>query len=474
MVIIFTGKFCRERKFAFATRYQIKPKAADKNLRDIKLWSSPVPSQKQRFKSLRHFVQDGLWSSVCDGFAENNFSPLAVFLSASAAQIGAFSASQQLLGCWLQLWSEKLIKFFGSRKRLVLFCVSLQSVFLGLMTIGVYKGWGFGAFFIFAVLFTAFGSLSGPAWNAWVSDLLPGKRRGACFAVRNQRTYPASFISLVVGGILLDLVSKKFGGELAFCLVFFIGYVAKLCTLNHLVQQQEHRLKIVTLRAKGPIHLLKEAWTDRRMRRIVTFFGAMGFACNLSGPFQVPYILKTLHYSYFQFTLLLGSMAIGRFLAAPFIGRYIDRFGSRRLLSFSAALMPFSPFGWLLTQNYFALLAVFFVSGVIWAGFDMCSFSYLAECVPSHRRPRVFAARLVAWGLFSFFGASLGGLLLEANVGHSSILISGFGFTAGSLVVFWASTIARSLAALSVLRIPKPVPHHYEHVHVEDSVVEAA
>ncbi|MBI3556344.1 MAG: MFS transporter [Deltaproteobacteria bacterium] len=426
-----------------------------------------MKTNTRRFKSLRHFTQDGLWSSVCEGIAESNFSPFAVVLEATAAEVGFLSSMQQLLGCWLQLWCEPLIGFFGSRKRLVLWCVAAQSTMLMLMIWGAFSQWGLLVFAVLTILFTSFGAVSGPVWNTWVSDLLPPRRRGVCFAIRNQRTYPMSFLSLILGGFLLDHLGAGLSLRLAFCAVFSIGLFAKVSALRHLSLQQEHAYEKSTSGNLGPLGLLRESTRDPELRKIVFFFGAMGFAVNLSGPFQAPYLLKTLNFSYTQYTFLLGVMSIARFLAAPYVGRIVDRIGSRRLLMYSSMVMPVIPIGWCLTANYYALVGVFFISGTFWAAFDLCAFTYLAECMPVALRPRVFAAKQVSWNLLSFAGAAVGGLLIESSLLQHTLAL-------GTVVVFWASAFARGFAALSVLRIPISMTDAAEEAEPEQAPAQAA
>ena len=421
----------------------------------------------RRFKSLRHFRQDGLWSSACEGIAESNFAPFAVLLEASAAEVGFLTSMQQLLGCWLQLWCEPLIALLGSRKRLVLWCVIFQSAMLALMIVGAFEKWGLLFFSALSIVFTGFGALSGPAWNTWVSDLLPPRRRGVCFSIRNQRTYPVSFLSVILGGFLLDRLGSDVGVRMAFCAVFSIGLFAKISALRHLSLQQEFPFELSRTGNLGPISLLRESTRDPELRKIVVFFGAMAFAINLCGPFQAPYLLKTLNFSYLQYTFLLGAMSIARFLAAPSVGRIVDRIGSRSLLVYSTMLMPLIPLGWCLTRNYYALLGIYFGSGIFWAAFDLCAFTYLAECMPVALRPRVFTAKQVSWNLMSFAGAAGGGLLLESAALQHTLAM-------GTIIVFWASMFARGFAALSVLRIPRPLAEVVAEAESEPLSAEAA
>jgi MFS family permease len=146
-------------------------------------------------------------------------------------------------------------------------------------------------------------------------------------------------------------------------------------------------------------------------------------------------------FSYLQYTFLLGVMSIARLLTAPHVGRLVDHFGSRRPLIWAALAMPLLPFGWCLAKSYYSFVATYFVSGVVWATYDLCAFTYLAETLNPAKRSRVFASRQATANLMSFAGAAVGGILLKS-------------LTGGTTVVFWASTLGRGLAALVAFGLP--------------------
>jgi MFS family permease len=387
-------------------------------------------SNSRRGNRLKHFVKDGIWASVCEGFAESNFNAFATALSASPHHLSILTSSQSFAGCWLQLWSEKLVGIVGSRKKLVLICVSLQIIFLGGMAIVALGGFSSWIFMALTLLFTAVAGLSGPVWSSWVSHLLPSKRRGLYFGIRSQRTYPAQFASLLLGGLILQNVEASWAGtrgiQLAFVVVFLLGLVAKLLSLRNLFLQPE-RPFVLPKKTVGPIEL------------VINFFAVMGLAINVSAPFQTPYLLKTLHFSYFQFSLITAFYIGARCFGAPLIGRLIDTWGSRHLLLVSTLLMPCIPLGWSLSTGLPGLLAIQFAGGIIWTVFDLCTFSFLTETSTEENRQRIFALKHVAWSLGSSSGAILGGVL--AN------------FAGNLAIVFWGSTLARAIASIFVLSL---------------------
>lgn len=397
-------------------------------------------NQKTSKKRLKHFVRDGVGASVCEGFAETNFQAFTTTLHGTADQLGMLSSLQNLTACWLQLWSEKLVNRLGSRKRLVVLCVSAQVAILALMFAGTIQGLGVFAFMALMLAFSAIGGLSGPVWSSWVSELLPSRRRGFCFGVRNQRTYPAQFAALIAGGLILQQIERLFGGargtQIAFCTVFAVGLTAKVFSLHHLTRQPEG-LAALPKASLGPFQLLKVGYQDLDLRKIILFCCAMGFAINLSGPFQAPYLLQTLKLSYFQFASATAALVIARFLAAPHLGRILDRVGYQRPLLISSLLMPCIPLGYCLSKGYAGILMTQFMGGFIWTVFDLSLFSFLTDSTGSEHRQRAFALKQVSWSLAAAAGAAIGALIVARF--HLPVY------------AFWASTVGRFAAAVFVV-----------------------
>jgi MFS family permease len=404
--------------------------------------SKKTTRSSKKNSNLKPFVREGIWSSACEGFAEANFNAFSTFLMTSSDKISYLSASQNLTGCWLQLWSEKLVNYLGSQKRLVLICVSLQVFILALLLPMISLGISPCTFMGFVLAFGALGGLSGPVWNTWTSQLLPKKRRGFCFGIRNQRTYPAHFISILIGGFIIQKLELTLFGTQAsqygFLAVFGFGMVSKVLSLKHLWSQPETPF-IRPQEVLGPQELIRLAYNDSQMGKTALFFGAMGFAINISAPLQVPFLLHSLHTSYIQISCVSAAYIGARFFAAPSIGKWIDTYGPRSILLYSALLMPFMSLGWSCARSYEFILLTQIFAGLVWTTFELCSFSYLTETTHPENRQRAFSLKHVAWNLGGSSGAILGGILEPLFVNSQG--------------VFWTSTIFRTIAALLVFRM---------------------
>ena len=321
--------------------------------------------------------------------------------------------------------------------------MSAQIVFLFALIWSVYLKWGFFTFIILSVGFTVLGSLSVPVWSHWVSELLPDKKRGVCFGVRNQVSAPAQLLAVLLAGGLLQWGQKhvKLGFEIEhlFGVIFLMGLAAKLFSFWQLLQQPDvkNTEETALLAPENPLKFLKMSWRCHYTQRVALILSVSGFAIHLSLPFQTTYLLQVLHLGYDELGLITATYLGVRFLISQPIGRLLDHSGARVPLLVSSALLPLSPLGWVSSHSFLGIFLTQMIASAVWSVFDLSVFAFISESTTQERRQRAFTVRYMAWNLSSVGGAVLGGLLV------SQMKNPGF--------VFYASFLARSLAALIVM-----------------------
>lgn len=212
-----------------------------------------------------------------------------------------------------------------------------------------------------------------------------------------------------------------------------------LFTVGHLSLQPELPFTLPT-HTYGPLQLLYVCYRNRPTRHTLTFFAILGFAISFSGAFQIPFLLNHLHFTYFQLAASTSLFVFARFIAAPWVGKIVDTHGSRKPLMIASALLPIVAFGWAVSGSFYGILMTQFIAGIIWTGFEVFSFTFLAENTQPAERHRIFATKQVAWNFSSAAGA-LGGAAFATY------------FTSAA-AVFWASCILRIFAVLFLLGLP--------------------
>ncbi|MBI4448087.1 MFS transporter [Candidatus Woesearchaeota archaeon] len=371
-------------------------------------------NDEQVKKSLKYSIIDGSFHSAMLGFGESFLSAFAVFLKATSMQLGLLSALPQLLGSLSQLYSNKLIKNFKSRKKVVCTFALLQ----GLMYLPIALVYFFGTLSIFHLIFFVslywiFGSILSPAWNSWMGDLVNEKERGIYFGRRNSITGLVSFIAFFIGGYLLERFSDGILMHyLGFATLFALALLSRIASFIYLTKKYEPPASIVEEDQFGFSEFLRHA-LSKNYGRFVFYLALMNFAVALPGPFFTPYMLKDLQFDYKMFTLVTATAMVIRFVSMPLWGKLCDKYGTKKILSATGFLMPLVPLLWVFSPNISYLILVEAYSGFVWAGFDTASFNFIFDSTLPQKRATSVAYYNILNGVTIFLGAISGSILVK-------------------------------------------------------------
>ena len=367
-------------------------------------------------KSLRYSVFDGAFAAVMIGLGESFFVAYSLFLKATPLQVGLLSSLPQGLGSLLQIFSNRLIRAFGSRKRLVVAAALLQ----GLMYVPVAMVFFLGEFrvrhlILFTCLYWTFGMILGPAWNSWMGDLVSDDRRGAYFGRRSKITGTATFAAVLAAGYIL----QQFGGSdrtqyIGFLLIFLLALASRVVSVMFLLKQYEPAYDVPREAEFGLLAFLQQAMF-RNYGRFVLYLALMNLAVFLSAPFFTPYMLQDLRLSYLTFTVVNAAAIIAKVLSIPVWGHAADRFGARRVLSLAGYLMPLVPVLWLLSGAVLWLIAIQVYSGFVWGGFEIASLSFIFNTTTAQKRATCVAYYNLINGVSLVIGALLGSTIVRLN-----------------------------------------------------------
>ncbi|MBI4400780.1 MAG: MFS transporter, partial [Nitrospirae bacterium] len=158
------------------------------------------------------------------------------------------------------------------------------------------------------------------------------------------------------------------------------------------------------------------------------------------------------HFTYLQYTAWLAAQVLGQFMTLKPWGQLGDRYGNKKLLVATGLLVPFLPMLYLISANFYFLIGVNFVGGVIWAGLSLGLQNYVFDVVRAEDRAKGVAVWNTVNAMGWFVGAMLGGWL--ATVTPSAIALPGLELRLVSNLpfVFFISGLLRLVVSLSLLR----------------------
>ena len=163
------------------------------------------------------------------------------------------------------------------------------------------------------------------------------------------------------------------------------------------------------------------------------------FGLNIGGPFFNLYLVEVLGAS----AGMVGVLSVISSLAAlpghRVLGPLVDRWGPRRVQVITGLMIPAMPLAWLLARSPWHVVPINLVSGFLWAGYGVSTFSLQLALMPKDHRPRYAALyQVVVLGALAA-GAAVGGIIAERW---------------GYMAIFIATAAGRLIAAL--LRLIRP------------------
>jgi len=363
-------------------------------------------------RSLRHSVRDGAAYAVMTGSGETYFSAFAVFLKATTAQIGFLASVPLLLASFTQLLSAWLGHIFGNRKALILVGATLQAmIWLPMLALPwLQTGYRVEIFIVCVTLYYAFGNLTAPQWSSLMGELVTEKKRGRFFARRTRISSMTSFCALVMAGSILHYFDSNQLTRTGYLILFSVAFISRLVSVYHLSKVYDPPGHVSAIEV--PVEKL--TWAQLKQSRFVgfsQFFALMQFSVAMASPFFSVYLLRDLKFSYLEFMACSASSVFMQFLTLNRWGRVSDVFGNRIILSLCGSLIPFVPFSWLFSSNFYYLLITQAFSGIVWAGFTLSASNFLYDLIPMNKRATYLAAHNVMSSCGVFSGALLGGYL---------------------------------------------------------------
>jgi MFS family permease len=410
-----------------------------------------MPEHKIK-KSLRASFWDGFFSSCMMGFTTEYITPYALALKAGVSQIGFLSAFPNLVSSIVQLKAADATQKPGSRKRTVCLFVFLQAL-TGVPIILIpflCKGYEVFALIFFITLFTSFQGFSNPVWASLMSDHLPRTKRGRYFGWRNTVLGIVTIVCLCLAGFILQMFKGR--GLQGFFIIFGLAAACRFVSWYFLTRMFEPPQHVRPDSYFSFFDFLRRA-KGSNFARFVFFSGALNFCVYLAAPFFSVFMLRDLKFNYITYTVLTSTVSLVTILTIGRWGINADRVGNVKVLRITSLFIASLPLWWIICRHPLYLILAQAVSGMAWAGFNLCALNFVYDAATPAKRTRCISYFYFFNGIAIFFGSSIGGYLADRLPGL-------FGFRLLSL--FLLASVLRFMVALFMaprIKEVRPVEH---------------
>lgn len=366
---------------------------------------------------------------------------------------GLIASAPMLAGAALQLAAPFLAQRLGSLKWWVVGCAAAQALVFLPLAFGAWSG-GMGLFLLFALAtaYWAFGLGTGPAWNAWVGELVPSSVKAGFFASRARASQIGTFVGLAAAGVLL-----RWGGDWlpwdralgAFAVIFAAAFVARSLSSYCLARHSAGSPLTPGFRSLGFREFARRIAAGGE-GRFVRYVLCVQLAAQVAGPYYTPFMLREVGFDYLTYMSLLAVALLGRVVALPFIAALAKRKGVHVTLRIGGVGVVFATLLWTFSQSVPYLMVAQFAAGAVWACYELSVFLLFFDTIPAHERTSMLSWYNFLHASATLVGALIGGWLLQ-NLGHDY------------QAYVWLFAVSSSLRALTVIMLWKlgRVTAHY-------------
>ena len=139
---------------------------------------------------------------------------------------------------------------------------------------------------------------------------------------------------------------------------------------------------------------------------------------------RIPEIKELLHFSDGQFGLLLMSSTVGSLTGAQLAGRLIHTFGSRKVSSFAAVVMPMGLIGMGFSRSPLQLLLTLFLMGAGYSSLDI-SLNTQAVAIEKLLKRRWMSSFHAMWSMGALATTVFGGILTHHTTPKFNLVFVG-------------------------------------------------
>jgi hypothetical protein len=425
---------------------------------------SPAKDREERRRTLRLSHKEAAAGALTTATSDNFLNAFAVYLNASALQLGGLAAIPQLAGGTFQFAALVLDRLLP-RRALVVVTALLQGVAvagIAFMAAGL-VGASVALMMVLVSINQAALNLAQPHWRAWLGRLVPPRRRGRFFAARTRIVMLCTILVFAIGGYGLSVSASYGAAGLGFAMLFGIASVGRLYAARTIARMHDPDASGSLVRsapAGETLRRIVDALRDPLFRNYTLFTAALQGAVALTAPFFTVYMLRDLHFTYLEFAVNTAASIATQFVMLPAWGRIADRYGNLFIMRATSRTIVLVPLLWVITPNPLFLLLAQVVAGIAWSGFSLSSATYLYDVRPQHTHLATYAAVQAGVAALAIcIGALLGGVVAHQVPDLATSLP--FAITSPLLIVFFIGCLLRgAVVAWFEPRMATPSRHH--------------
>jgi len=398
--------------------------------------------------SMKSSINDAFFSAILFYLTSSFFGAFAIALGADNMFIGLLASIPLVFWTLAQLPAAKVVDKKGDRKMITVVALAISRLLIipVILIPTLFIGNALVFLIVFVSLSSFFTAFSNPSWASWMADIVPSNIRGKFFSDRLRKYTIASIIALVFSSVVFAVFPRT--EIIGFQIIFTVGVIAGLISTFYIHKMKDPGI----VNVGGSPSSIRYFWKNITMRKFIITFFIWQFGMTLSIPFYVVRLVKYMGAGYEWVAIQLLVFSITMVAFQKLWGKYLDKFGSRVILSLCAIGSAFYPFFWLFVRVPYHIIPIEILSGIAWSGVNLAYFNYLLEISPGQKRHFYLALFYIVFGLAGVLGPIVGGLIASAFETETFIIFVGLE------AVFFISWIVRLIGAGLFMKYLDEIP----------------
>ena len=421
---------------------------------------------KTQNKALNFSIIDGALSAVMGSLAGGIF--LMGFalkiLKAKPEQIGILAALPMLANL-IQIFGSYLIEKTGRKKMLCFICVVMSRllwiaiIMLPMAIFSSFSDWRVLILVVVIAVSSLLGSLSGVAWLAWMSDLVPENVRGTYFGKRNMIASAAGTVVILAAGKFLSLWETRLGNTnpYSYIIIFSLGLAAGLIGTWFLSRVPEVENPEQTQKSSMDFSLFLKPLKNRNFLALIIYVSCWIFGVQMAAPFYGVFMIDILKIDFSTITIFGTFAMLATLFMMKIWGPISDKLGNKPVIIVSGLILGAIPLLWVIAlpkDYYMPILAAHLLTGAFMAGASLSQFNILIKLSPQEGRSVYLALFAAITGIIGGIAPIIGGWL--------SKILESFHFTLFTYdisnlhFIFLISAALQVLTLFFILKVSEP------------------
>lgn len=340
------------------------------------------------------------WFSLCNAVSFQIIlgAPIILYaqsIGASSTVLGILASFTPLMTV-LQLPAAQFLGRYGY-KRFVLMGWSLRTIFIFLVTVVPLASFLDGTSKLAIILaslfvFNLLRGISSAAWMPWIAAIIPEDIRGRFLSLDQTFMHVGSLLALVASAVVMTGRVEPW----EYALVFFMSAAGATLSLNFIRRIPDAEASETVRKSSEPVPW-KSIISYPPFRELLQFNVLFMAVIGSMGVFTIEYLREFPKFDVSLVLYLSGLSFIGALVTLPFVGRLVDKAGSKPVMTGALMLFSVTILGWFLVAagvlpcSLWIIGVLNFLAGVAGANFNLANVRIIMATMPEMGRNHFFA-----------------------------------------------------------------------------------